>query len=430
MDWQGACSPRHHHQDGDYHDDDQGRRGRSAGIADQRRGQPLTPPDPEDLPRLDAFVPGPPIERAPTKRGQLDGLNFAVKDLIDVEGTVTGGGNPDWATTHEPAIATAPVVAALMQAGAHLAGKTVSDELAFSLEGANHHYGTPLNPRAPDRLPGGSSSGSASAVAGGAVDFALGTDTGGSVRVPAAFCGLIGFRPTHGALSLVGVVPFAPSYDTVGVFARDLTMIDRIADVLIPTAIGSANRRVLIAEDAFALADRSVALALRDAFPDVLRAGHSIQVFDGAASDWYEAYRVLQGWEIWQALGPWITQTNPRFGAAIAARFADAAAITAAQAEHWRLWRDRMRLHLTDMMGADGVLILPTASTVAPLKNAPPAEIGAFYQATLALTAVAGHTGSPAVSLPTATVDGLPVGLSLVSPPGTDRALLAFCRRV
>ncbi|MDP6620082.1 MAG: amidase family protein, partial [Nitrospinota bacterium] len=159
--------------------------------------------------------------------GPLAGLRFAVKDLYDVEGHVTGRGNPDWLATHGPAESTAPAVARLVEAGATMIGKTITDELAFSLFGENFHYGTPVNTRAPDRVPGGSSSGSASAVAGGLVDFAVGSDTGGSVRVPASFCGILGIRPTHGRISLEGCMPLAPSLDTVGWFANDPELLER-----------------------------------------------------------------------------------------------------------------------------------------------------------------------------------------------------------
>src|SRR5262249_46800276 len=142
-----------------------------------------------------AFVPGPRARLEPTASGPLDGLTFVVKDLIDVAGHVTGAGNPDWAARQVPAARSAPVVERLLRAGATLVGKTITDELAFSLEGENHHYGTPLNPRAPDRLPGGSSSGSAVAVAAGLADLALGTGTGGPGRGPASLCGVFGNRP-------------------------------------------------------------------------------------------------------------------------------------------------------------------------------------------------------------------------------------------
>src|SRR6202043_1718628 len=164
---------------------------------------------------LGAFVPGVTIHRAPRRAGPLSGLTFAAKDLFDVAGVVTGCGNPDWAATHQPAQTDAWAVDALLQAGATLVGKTITDEISLGLLGINRFYGTPLNPRAPDRVPGGSSSGSASAVACGLVDFALGTDCGGSIRVPASNCGIFGMRTSHGAISTAGVMPFAPSFDTV-----------------------------------------------------------------------------------------------------------------------------------------------------------------------------------------------------------------------
>src|SRR5215470_7728558 len=201
-----------------------------------------------------AFVPGPRARLKPTASGPLDGLTFVVKDVVDVEGHVTSAGNPDWAARQTPAATSAPVVERLLRAGAALVGKTVTDELAFSLEGENHHYGTPVNPRAPDRLPGGSSSGSAVAVAAGLADLGLGTDTGGSVRVPASFCGIYGYRPSHGRIPLDGVVPFAPSYDTVGLFARDAKCLQRAVHCLLATArVRSARARLLLATDALAL---------------------------------------------------------------------------------------------------------------------------------------------------------------------------------
>ena len=153
----------------------------------------------------------------------LSGLAFAAKDLFDIAGHVTGAGNPDWLALHSPASRTAPVVQALVDAGADMVGKTHTDELSRGILGENAHYGTPTNPNAPGRVPGGSSSGSAAAVAGGLVEFAIGTDTGGSVRIPASFCGIFGIRPSHGRLSLAGVVGQAPSFDTVGWFAREVS---------------------------------------------------------------------------------------------------------------------------------------------------------------------------------------------------------------
>ena len=222
-----------------------------------------------------AFVPGPRARLAPTGTGPLDGLTFVAKDLIDIAGAVTGGGNPDWRAGQATAVRSAVVVERFLEAGAALVGKTVTDELAFSLEGENEHYGTPVNPRCPERLPGGSSSGSAVAVAAGLADLGLGTDTGGSVRVPASFCGLAGWRPTQGRLPMQGVLPFAPSFDTVGLFARDASTLAAGASVLLAAPPRPATTmRLLLASDAFVLAEPAAREPLRAAAARLGRIRH------------------------------------------------------------------------------------------------------------------------------------------------------------
>src|SRR5215470_1021174 len=210
------------------------------------------------------FVPGPRIRIEGRSNGPLTGLTFAAKDLFDVEGQPTGGGNPDWARWRPVPDKHAWAVQRLLDAGATLIGKTVTDEVSLGILGENAFDGTPLNPKARDRVPGGSSSGSASAVAQSLCDFALGTDTGGSVRVPASFCGLYGIRPTHGRLNLAGMLPQAPSSDTTGWFARDAETFARVSAVLLGEAPAAALPcNLLIAVDAFGFADPDVAAALQ-----------------------------------------------------------------------------------------------------------------------------------------------------------------------
>ena len=212
---------------------------------------------------LGAFVPGVDIHMPGHPGGALDGFSFAAKDLFDVEGFVTGCGNPDWAATHTAAERSAAAVEALLNAGASLVGKTITDEISLGLLGINRYYGTPLNPRAPDRVPGGSSSGSASAVAGGACDVALGTDSGGSVRVPASFCGLFGLRPTLGRIDPRGMMVQSPTFDTVGYFARDAATFAKVGAVLLGEPIvPAASAEIIVATDAFAIADPVVRDAL------------------------------------------------------------------------------------------------------------------------------------------------------------------------
>lgn len=391
--------------------------------------------DADEMDDHGAFVPGSQATCPPSGQGLLSGSRFAVKDLIDVAGVVTTGGNPDWAATHGPAPRDAPVVSALLNAGAELVGKTVTDELAFSLEGENAFHGTPRNPHAADRLPGGSSSGSAVAVAAGLVDFALGTDTGGSVRVPASFCGVFGFRPTHGRVSLEGVLPFAPSYDTVGWFARNGAMLQKVGQVLLGSGIANAEQtrwHLHLVQDAFDTADAGCSAALMP-LAKALGAQDTVQVFKGAARDWLTAYQVLQGDEIRQNLGAWIAQHRPTFGPSIHPRFDSIAHLDPQDVKRWQAWRHQQTQSLCSALAAagdaDGVLhawVLPTTPGVALRKDTPPEDIGRFYGTALALNALAGHTGLPQVTLPMGQHGGLPLGLSIIGPPHSDEALLAL----
>lgn len=374
------------------------------------------------------WMPGPSCERPTTGTGVLDGARLGVKDLIDIEGAITGGGNPDWAASHAPAARDAPCVAALRHAGARVVGKTISDELAFSLEGENVHYGTPRHPHDPDRLPGGSSSGSAAVVAWGEADLALGTDTGGSVRVPAAFCGVAAMRPTHGRIPLDGVLPFAPSYDTVGWFARDAALLQHAGQVLLGSRSDPHRPplRLCLATDALALAEPSVHEPLW-AWARRMRIDAERSAFeDSDWRDWLEAYAVLQGLEIQAHVGPWIRRQHPRFGAAIAPRFEAALALDPRQGLRWADWRAQAVARLAQRMAPDEAWLIPAAPCPALSREADAGERGAFYERALALGAVAGHAGLPQVVFPLPTGKGLPICVSFISARGNDERLLAL----
>jgi amidase len=378
------------------------------------------------MPDHGAFVPGDRIAVPPTGSGLLDGLTFAVKDNIDVAGCITGAGNPDWRAAQTPAAHSAPGVQALLAAGATMIGRTVCDELAFSLEGRNAFDGTPDNPAVPEGLPGGSSSGSAVAVAAGLADFALGTDTGGSVRVPASFCGIFGFRPTHGLVSVEGVVPLARSYDTVGWFARSADTLRRAGAVLLDKPITNTGPvRLILAEDAFNMLAEPDRAALWEA-AHALGATETTCLFNGQQDLWRECYRVVQGSEIWREHGDWITQTSPHFAPDIAARFADAATISPHDQNAMHRLRQTIATHVADLVPEGTFLLLPTAPGPALRRDADGAAIGQFYAQALALTSAAGHAGLPQISLPAArTPEGWPLGLSAIGWAGSDAALLA-----
>ncbi|MBI5534046.1 MAG: amidase [Deltaproteobacteria bacterium] len=366
------------------------------------------------------------VHREPTAHGPLSGTTFAIKDIFDLHGEVTGFGSPDWARTHAPAARTSPVVDALLAAGATLVGKTHMEELAFSLTGENAHYGTPINPAAPHRVPGGSSSGSAAAVAAGFIDFALGTDTGGSVRIPASFCGVFGIRTSYGALAVSGVTPLAPSFDTVGWFARDGAMLRRVGEVLIGAGPSTSPLRLVIAEDAFALAQDD---RIRSWVPRLgaIPVEHEVLAPEGLEA-WADAFRVLQGWEAWKQHGAWIEQTRPRLGPSIQRRFDAARKVTAAQAALADGVRARVGERLEAFLQGGGVLCLPTAPGPAPLRGESEHDSESFRARTQQLTCIAGLAGLPQVTLPAGLCDGAPVGISLIGAAGSDHMLLRAAR--
>ncbi len=376
-----------------------------------------------------AFVPGPPIERAPLGTGRLSGLSFAVKDLYDIAGTVTTFGNPDWAASHPLAVATSPSVLALLQAGARLLGKTRTQELAYGLTGENIWHGTPVNPRARDRFPGGSSCGSAAAVAASLVDFALGSDTGGSVRIPASYCGLFGIRPSYGAISLAGACPLAPSFDTCGWFTRSASLLAGVGEILLPDSRHGADGPLLRPEEPWVNAQPEVAEVLRPALEKLeqLR-GRSVglRVVPEGVDSLFDHFRTAQAEEAWATLGPWIEATHPKFGPGVAERFAAAKATDPAIAAPGRAFRRVLQARLRPLLAGGAVMVFPTSPCVAPLLTASLAEQDVVRQATIGVTAIASFCGLPEVTLPVATAHGAPVGLSLVAGVGQDRALLAL----
>ena len=375
-----------------------------------------------------AFVPGPRLERPPLGTGRLSGLTFAVKDLFDIAGSVTTYGNPDWASTHPPATATAPVVTTLLQAGARLLGKTKTMELAYGLSGENVWQGTPTNPRAPDRFPGGSSCGSAAAVAAGLVDFALGSDTGGSVRIPASYCGLFGIRPSFGAITLAGARPLAPSFDTCGWFARSGAVLAGVGEVLLPGGRQAVEGPLMRVEEAWVNAQPDVAEALRPALEKLeqLRGrAVGVRLAPEGIDSFFDHFRTVQAEEAWAALGDWVEAVRPRFGPGIGERFAAAKTTDPAVAAPGRAFRRLVQARIRPLLAGGAVLIYPTSPCPAPLLTATQAEQNAIRQATVGVTAIAGFCGLPEVTLPAGTVGGAPVGLSLVTAPGLARGLLA-----
>ena len=380
--------------------------------------------------RFNAFLQDHDYAREGAQDGKLAGLTFASKDVFDLAGHVTGVGQPTWRASHAPAEADAPVVHAMLAAGALLAGRTICDELCYSLNGTNRHDGDPINPRAPGRMAGGSSCGSAVAVAAGQADLALGTDCAGSVRVPAAFCGLYGIRPTYGRVSATGAFALAPSFDVVGWFAARAETFARAGQALLPDwHAPNPARRVLVAEDAFAAAPASVAAAaypLADAIAAALGCkAEPITLAPDGLAQWGEAFRTIQGSEIRANLVPWVAANKPDLAPAIADRIAWASGVSAADANPMLPIRRQATARLDHLLDGEAVICLPTA-VLPPPCDAGTAALEEFRTVSLRLTAPAGLTGVPQVHLPLAEAEGLPSGISVMAGRGRDEALLAI----
>jgi len=382
--------------------------------------------------KLGAFCRHTHIEMKGAAEGPLAGCTFAVKDIYDVAGQKTGFGSPDWLRTHDPAVRTASAVQALLDAGASLVGKTLTDEIAWSLTGENAHYGTPVNVNAPGRIPGGSSSGSVSAVAAGVVDFAIGSDTGGSVRLPASFCGVIGLRPTHGRIPMDGVCPLAPSFDTCGWFARDAALFERVGCILLrDEGVAARPRRALVARDAFALAGEAVANALEPAVARVealIGTPEMVTVGDEPLSQWMDYFRLLQGAEAWAQHGEWVTRVSPQFGPGVKERVAWASCVDMRAVARAKVRREDISRRMADVLAGDTVLVLPSAPGIAPLRSSPPQILDDLRARALAMLSIAGLARLPQVSLPLATLEGCPLGLSLIGARGRDTMLLALAK--
>jgi amidase len=360
--------------------------------------------------------------------GPLAGLTAAVKDMYDIAGERTGAGNPDWLANQKPAAAHAAAVAKLLAAGATIVGKAICDEFFYSVAGMNAHYGTPANVRAPGRIPGGSSSGSAAAVAAGACDFALGSDTGGSVRIPASYCGVYGIRTTHGRIDTKGAMDMAPSFDTIGWFAGGPGVFRQVGAVLLG---GGAKRaaigELMIADDGFEQADDGVVALLRDALgrmkDDLPKPAH-VRLAPGGLDAWREAVRVMQAYELWKVFGGFVEERQPTFGPGIAERMKIASTISAVQADAAAAVRAAARERVLGLVKPGTIVALPTAPSIAPLIETPPEAIETNRLQVMRLTCTAGLAGLPQISIPAGTVAGCPAGLSFIGWAGGDEALL------
>lgn len=367
--------------------------------------------------------------------GPLAGLTFMVKDLFAIAGHKVSNGNPDFYAHATPARETAPVITRLLDAGASCTGIAICDEFFYSVLGSNAHYGQPINCRAPEHVTGGSSCGSAAAVAASMCDFALGSDTGGSIRVPASFSGLYGLRPTFGRIDTAGATAMAPSYDTIGFLAREAELTRRIGHVLLEgPSVAAIIDRLILAEDFFGHAEASADQALWRVLASIgpaLPAPEHRTIIGEEIAEWRDAFRLIQGFELQSTLLPFIESHNADLGPGIKERFEAASRIAQAEAEAARKLRVEIVRHLTALVPPGTLIVLPTTPTLPPERDIPDgASFAEFRTQTLGYTCVAGHAGLPQISIPATEAAGCPIGLSFIGWKGGDEALLDLAVRI
>ena len=364
--------------------------------------------------------------------GALKDLSFGLKDVFDVAGYPTSFGSPDWLRTHEIPTETAPIVTQLLDAGSTLVGKTHTDELTYSILGMNAHFGTPVNPLSPERVPGGSSSGSAVAVAGGLVDFAIGSDTGGSVRLPASFCGIYGIRPTHGKISLQHARPLAKSFDTLGWFARDTKTLLNVGRVLLEDESTQAPEfKIIIPKQALAVLTNELQEIflqnMKELFKDFQVEEQDLEWMQ--LRNFAETFRVIQAREIWLEHGQWASQNLEHFGPGIKQRFLIAKDISEEAASSARDVRKTIQEHLNQSLTPNTLFLVPTASNLAPMLTSSAEELEQFRKDTFQLVSIAGLGGLPQVNIPAFKINSSGFGISLIGAQHADIKLLEFIHK-
>lgn len=380
------------------------------------------------------------FELGPWCNGELSGLKFAVSDLIDVEERVTGCGNPFWLSNRAPAACNAVAVDLLLSAGSQCVGRTFIDEFGNSLLGESRFQGTPLNPRAPEHVPGGPMSGAASAVACGQVDFAIGVDSGPGAQIAASNCRLFGYRPRRAAVSTAGLLPVAPSFDTVGVLANtpeQLLLVSKVISCITPDF--SSKLDFLLLDEAwqslsealssellkkFKMVEQTLSLKVSNCSLKDLQSSHAADL-----QNWYLTYREIVAMEIWSSFGTWVEERKPELGSEAKANIFIARRIDRSESSKFYSRRAELKAALRNFLEPDKVLCIPSASEPAPKKGfiASAQDPGEYYPSTLALCSIAAISGLPSLTLPLTIIDGVPIGLTLIST--NDASLLSILAR-
>lgn len=383
---------------------------------------------------LQSFVRENHIALAETRSGLLSDYVFSAKDVFKVKGSTWGNGHPDWLRHSSPDEYTATGVQELLDHGADLVGKTVCDELCYSISGENWNYGSPLNPHDIRRYAGGSSSGSCVSVAGGLVDFSVGSDCLGSVRVPASYNGLLGIRPTYDRITTRGEVPYCESMDVFGFVAKESNIFQDVAQVLLKEDQQFFDfEKIIIAEDCFNAIDDEVVEHLTDTIEYIKKDFEKVierEIAPEGLDAWVKTFQIVQGYEVWESYGGFVNKYHPTLSPGPKARLKTASEITRAEYDQALNEKLAIQKYIDDLLADDTVVLLPTASSIAPLKTASQEKINHYRAQSSKLLGISPLSGTPQITIPLAKQEGVPLGISLMGPKGSDRALIDLATKL
>ena len=358
--------------------------------------------------------------------GPLSDLTFVVKDMCEIKGFKSSCGNPDFYEKCLPADDFAPFLKDILNKGATLKGITICDEFFYSLIGENGHYGTPANLNAPGCVPGGSSSGSAAALTTDLYDFSIGSDTGGSVRVPASFCGLLGIRPTHNRINTKGVYPMAPTFDTIGWFAKDVNTFKKVGFSILnqDDKTKTSFKDFVIAEDILELANSDIINLfnnyINNSFPEIKKIRLSKHNKDVIADN----FRILQGGEIVENVIPWILKNKPKISPEINNRIEMAIKITKDEINQAVKFRENLKKEIELTLPEGLIALFPTTPFSSPKCGQSDEQLSSYRKKLMEFTSIAGMTSRPQISIPKFKDNTGPIGISLLGWRYSDEVLL------
>ena len=376
---------------------------------------------------MDFLAPHSPKNKIQTSyKGNLLDMRFLCKDMCQIKGFKTSCGNPDFYKHSTKANENAPFLKKILNEGAILEGITICDEFFYSIIGENIHYGTPSNKNAPNCVPGGSSSGSAAALTQINYDFTIGTDTGGSVRVPASFCGIYGFRPTHGRINLNKVYPMSESFDTLGWFSNNKSNMLKVGKVFFDhfEEIPIEQKNILIPIDIINNLDENIKSQFYDYCENKFKNLKKVQLSNYNKSELAECFRIIQGYEIKLSMLPWIQKYNPKISTEINSRFEMTKNITVNMYNESINLRKEFVSELDKNLSKEALIIFPTTPFSAPITGQSDDNLSDLRKKVMEFTCIGGLSSRPQISIPKFKGSTGPIGLSVLGNKNADEIIL------